>query len=95
MLTIVLSHRREVHELEKRKRERAKKVEQRKQKQEEERQERMFQMMGQNPMMAYGMQNGGGGGGMMPYNMPMQMPMRQSHSPAADQSGNPYAPAGR
>jgi len=55
-----------------------------------------MQMMGQNPMLAYGMQNGGGGGGgggmMMPaFNMPPQQ-SRQSQSPAAEQSGNPYAP---
>lgn len=91
MLTIVPS-RREIHEIENRKRERRKKREQKGKQEERERQERMMEIMSRNPMMGYGMQNGmipyGGGQGMQ---MPMGMPQQQQQPPA-DQSGNPYAP---
>ena len=91
--------RREVHEIEKRKRERVKKRRLQKEQEEKDRQERMLQIMSQNPMLAYGLQNG-----QMPFNYPqrgggapmpqMQMPMRAG-PPPADQSGNPYAPRDR
>jgi len=96
-LTIALS-RREVHEIEKRKRERRKKLQARQKKAEEERQERMMHLASQNPMLAYGMASGmtpmmphgvGGGG-----QQQMSMPQPQQPPPQADQSGNPYAPRG-
>ena len=88
MLTIALSYRREVHELERRKREREKKREIRAKQEERDRQERMMQILGQNPMAALAMQ---GGGGLQ--NQMMSMPS-QRQAPPADQSGNPYAPSG-
>jgi len=95
LLTVVL-FRREIHEIEERKRARQKKQQARAKQEENDRQERMFQIMSQsqNPMMAYGMQNGMQNG-MMP-NMPNWMPQgpgqQRQASPQADQSGNPYAP---
>ncbi|KAK5120566.1 hypothetical protein LTR85_006222 [Meristemomyces frigidus] len=90
--------RREIHEIEDRKRSRQKKRQARAKQEEKERNDQIMKAMGTNPMMAYQLQNGGGGGGnqMMPMPMPMyypqQMPQQQQQSPAADQSGNPYAP---
>lgn len=96
-------NRREIHEIEKRKRERRKRQQQLEKQKEEERQERMFKMMEQNPqfaMYANMQQNGMMPGGMpqMPmYNMPSprvpnQQPQGGRRPPEPDQSGNPYAP---
>ncbi|KAK5137420.1 hypothetical protein LTR08_008998 [Meristemomyces frigidus] len=86
--------RREVHELERRKRERMKKRANKVKQEEHDRSERMMQIMGSNPMAAYGMQNGGGmQNQMMPMYYPQQQQQQQQRqAPAADQSGNPYAP---
>jgi hypothetical protein len=104
LLTIAPS-RREIHELEKRKRERRKKREAKQRQEERENKERMLDMMRQNPMAAYQMQYGNGQSLPMPMPMPMYggSPMIQPQAaagaqypsaPAADQSGNPYAPSG-
>ena len=84
--------RREIKQIEQRKRERRKRLEARKRKQEEEREERLLQIMAQNPQMAM-LQNGGnlpmmsGGAGGLPKYVPPP-------PPPADNSGNPYAPQG-
>lgn len=84
--------RREIKQIEQRKRERRKRVEARKRKQEEEREERLLQIMAQNPQMAMLQQGGinlpmmsGGAGAAVPKYVPPP-------PPPADNSGNPYAP---
>lgn len=84
--------RREIKQIEQRKRERRKRLEARKRKQEEEREERLLQIMAQNPQMAMLQQGGvnlpmmsGGAGVAVPKYVPPP-------PPPADNSGNPYAP---
>ncbi|KAK3070428.1 hypothetical protein LTR53_010470 [Teratosphaeriaceae sp. CCFEE 6253] len=93
--------RREVHEIENRKRERAKKKDRRERDEEQQRQEQMMKLWGTNPMMAMGMQGMQQGGMKMPI-MPARMLEQQGYQPQqrgggyapppTDNSGNPYAP---
>ena len=88
-----LLRRREIKQIEQRKRDRRKRLEAKKRKQEQEREERMLQFMAQNPQMAMLQQAPigspvpmmSGGAGPMPTYVPPP-------PPPADNSGNPYAP---
>ncbi|KAK3110909.1 hypothetical protein LTR53_014322 [Teratosphaeriaceae sp. CCFEE 6253] len=72
--------RREVHEIENRKRERAKKKDRRERDEEQQRQEQMMKLWGTNPMMAMGMQGMQQGGMKMPI-MPARMLEQQGYQP--------------
>lgn len=85
--------RREIRQIEQRKRERRKRVEAKKRKEEADREERMMQLMAQNPQMM--LQQGGGmpmmSGGMSGMPMSMYAPQGPPQPPPPDNSGNPYA----
>jgi len=87
--------RREIHEIEKRKRERRKKLLARQKQEERDRHERLMGIMERNPQVAmtYQMMNQGGFPGMPPPGGGANSPMGvMSPTPAAvDMSGNPYA----
>lgn len=86
--------RREIHNIETRKRQRRKRQQQQEKQRQQENEERFFKALEKNPQLAMMQQPPAGVAPLPTFNMPQ--PQRSGgggrYQPTPDQSGNPYAP---